>query len=67
MKELETNIQEKESELIKSNYNKTIQTERDSLAEELYDLVNKQKRGHKLEVKLNGQNREKEEQNIFST
>ena len=45
MKELETKIQEKESELIKSNYNKIIQTERDALAEELYDLVNKQNIG----------------------
>ena len=45
MKELETKIQEKESELIKSNYNKIIQTERDALAEELHDLVNKQSIG----------------------
>ena len=45
MKELETKIQVKESELIKSNYNKTVQSERDSLAEELYDLVNKQNIG----------------------
>ena len=45
MKELETKIQAKESELIKSNYNKTIQSERDSLAEELYDLINKQNIG----------------------
>ena len=45
MKELETKIQAKETELIKSNYNKTIQSERDSLAEELYDLINKQNIG----------------------
>ena len=45
MKELETKIQVNESELIKSNYNKTVQSERDSLAEELYDLVNKQNIG----------------------
>ena len=45
MKELETKIQVNESELIKSNYTKTVQSERDSLAEELYDLVNKQNIG----------------------
>ena len=48
MKELENKIQAKEKELIKSDYNKIIQTERDILANELHDLVHKQNIGAQI-------------------
>ena len=44
-KEIEKKLEIKETELINSNYNKMIQADRDSLAEELYDLVHKQNLG----------------------
>lgn len=48
MKELETNIQLKEDELIKNNYNRKTILERDCLADELHRLVQKQNVGAQI-------------------
>ena len=39
MKDLENNIQAKESELINFNYNRNIQTERDALVNDLHNFL----------------------------
>ena len=58
MKELEYKIEIKEHTLIDSNYNTTIQTQRDSLIKELHGNVNEKKKKKKKKKKKRCPNNE---------
>ena len=45
MKELENKVQAKETELVNSNFNRCIQTERDTLTNDLHNLISEKNKG----------------------
>ena len=48
IKDIESKLEQKEQELINSNFNQHIKAEKDNLADTLYDIVEKQKEGAKI-------------------
>ena len=67
IKEVEAQIQQKENELISSNYTHHVQLEKNMLVSILQNLVEDQKRGHKLEAGQNGWKRAKNVHNTSLT
>ena len=65
IKEVEKHIEEKEEELINSNYKHSIQMEKDALANNLHKLIEEQKLGAHIRSRAKWVEEEEKSSNIF--